>query len=634
MSNEIERIGELLEKLQSPDFYNREEAVIELGSHQEDEAVAGLVMALEDVDLGIRELAADYLVKIKGDVASQLLIKFLGSEDIGSRNLASEILVKIGDGAVNALIDELDNDDHDVRKFVVDILGLIKYKDSAKKVAGKLHDSNINVVCSAAEALGEIGSESALPSLIEAFKSNEDVRLQVVESLGKIGGTKSLNYLIEYLQTDDPMILFAVIDAIGIVGDRNSVEHLIKFLSSDDTSIAEATMSAIVNISIQNKGALDYDLPLDKFVGFLFDGVKNKNKKLTKFTLNRLKHWYGQDVLNSLLEVLHYVDEEDLKSTVKMLGEIGAPASPTILKQFKNATSELKIIYLNILKQYVDEDIAKHLLEYKNDSDPEVRRNIAFTLGASGSQVMIDPLKVMTQDRDGHVRAAAFSALGWLCCENDIDFLFNGLNDRYPDVRDAVMGALILLGSQEVVNSFFEDLSNEDTERQRIAATALGLIGDPNVVEPLLQALNHPESSIRKSAIDSLAKIRDVENTDPLMLALNDENSGVRKSACTALIYIKGQTVIPEIRFLLDDQDLWVRYHMINMIGNSNNSAYGDYIRPFIDGTEDILKIAAIKALAKIGYKDALSDISKLQDDINQDIVKAAKNAINNLQEA
>ena len=72
------------------------------------------------------------------------------------------------------------------------------------------------VVCSAAEALGEIGSETALPSLIEAYKSNEDVRLPVVESLGKIGGTKSLNYLIDYLQTDDPMILFAVIDAIGI----------------------------------------------------------------------------------------------------------------------------------------------------------------------------------------------------------------------------------------------------------------------------------------------------------------------------------------------------------------------------------------------------------------------------------
>lgn len=633
MSNVIERIGELLEKLQSPDFYIREEAVNELGSCQKDEAIAGLVLALEDIDLGIRELAAEYLAKVKGDIAPQLLINFLGSEDIGSRNLASEILVKIGDSAVNALISELDNDDHDVRKFVVDILGLIKCKDSVIPVSSKLQDENMNVVCSAAEALGEIGSEIAIPSLIEAYKINEDIRLQVVEAFGKIGGEEALNYLYEYLDNDDPMILYAVVDAIGLVGNSESVEYLLKFLDSDDLSIAEATMSAIVNISIENKGVIEQDLPLNKFSGYLFDGIRNKNKKLTQFTLSRLKHWYGKEVLSSLLEVLNFVDDEDLKSIVKMLGEIGPPASGTILKQFPKATSDLKIIYLNILKQYVDGEIANKLLEFKNDSDSEVRRNIAFVLGASGDPSMIDPLKVMTQDKVGHVRASAFSALGWLCGDSDIGFLFDGLDDRYPDVRDAAMGALILLGSQEVVSRFFEDLSGKDTERQRIAATALGLIGDTVVVEPLLQTINHPESAIRKSAIDSLAKIRDVENIDSLFLALNDENSSVRKSACTALIHIKGKEIIPDIRFLLDDQDIWVRYHMINIIGNSGNSKYGEYIQMFIDGTEDILKIAAIKALSKLGCKDAISNISKLQSDSNQDIVNAAKHALENLQE-
>ncbi len=634
MSNEIEKIGALLEKLQSPDFYNREEAVNALGSCDTDEAVAGLVMALEDDDLGIRELAAEHLVKIKGDVASQLLIKFLGSEDIGSRNLASEILVKIGDGAVTALINELENDDHDIRKFVVDILGLIKCQDSAEAVSGKLNDSNINVVCSAAEALGEIGSETSIESLIDGYKINEDIRLQVIEALGKIGGEKALSYLYEYLNSDDPMILFSVIDAIGITGNKSSVDHLVKFLDSEDTSIAEATMSAIVNISLENKGSIEHDLPLDKFSSFLFDGIKNKNKKLTEFTLARLKHWYGQDVMNSLLEVLHFVDEEDLKSIVKMLGEIGPSASPAILKQFPNATSELKIIYLNILKQYVDSDLAPQLLRYNTDADPDVRRNIAFVLGASGDVSMIDHLKVMTQDKIGHVRSASYAALGWLCTENDLQFLFNGLDDRYPDVRDAAMGALILLGSQEVVTRFFEDLSHDDTERQRLAATALGLIGDPSVVEPLLQALNHPESSIRKSAIDSLAKIREVENVEPLMLSLNDENSGVRKSACTALVMIKGHSIIPEIKFLLDDEDIWVRYHMINMIGVSGQASYGELVKSFFDVNEDILNIASIKALAKLGCKYFMKDFSALQNDNNQDIVDAAKGAITELQEA
>ena len=170
MENVIERIGELLSLLQSSDFYEREEAVRELGNYQQDEAIAGLVMALEDPDLGIREISSEYLGSMKGNLAPQLLIKFLANEDIGTRNLASEILVRIGSDSIKPLIAEIDDDDHDVRKFVVDILGLLKDDQAFEAVCSKLNDSNINVVCSAAEALGEIRAEKAIPYLINAFK--------------------------------------------------------------------------------------------------------------------------------------------------------------------------------------------------------------------------------------------------------------------------------------------------------------------------------------------------------------------------------------------------------------------------------------------------------------------------------
>ena len=89
MSHVVETIGELLSRLQSPDFFEREEAVKELGRYREDEAVAGLVLAIEDADLGIRELAADFLTEIKGRTASELLCRFLAHPDIVTRNLAS-----------------------------------------------------------------------------------------------------------------------------------------------------------------------------------------------------------------------------------------------------------------------------------------------------------------------------------------------------------------------------------------------------------------------------------------------------------------------------------------------------------------------------------------------------------------
>ena len=118
MTPVIERIGHLLAQLQSPDYYEREEAVKELGTYPENEAVAGLVLAIEDSDLGIRELAADFLSRLRKPTAVRLLIRFLGHDDIGTRNLASEILTRIGQPAVEPLLENLGCDDHDIRKFI------------------------------------------------------------------------------------------------------------------------------------------------------------------------------------------------------------------------------------------------------------------------------------------------------------------------------------------------------------------------------------------------------------------------------------------------------------------------------------------------------------------------------------
>lgn len=57
-----------------------------------------------------------------------------------------------------------------------------------------LQDSDPNVRCSAAEALGKIRSEQAIPTLSQALNDkNADVRRKAVEALGKIGGKKKMS---------------------------------------------------------------------------------------------------------------------------------------------------------------------------------------------------------------------------------------------------------------------------------------------------------------------------------------------------------------------------------------------------------------------------------------------------------
>ena len=633
MGTVIDRIGELLSLLQSPDFYEREEAVRELGTYNEDEAVAGLVMAMEDPDLGIRELAANLLTQMRGDIASRLLIRFLGHGDIGTRNLAAEILVKIGSDAVGPLIEDLDNDDYDIRKFIVDVLGLIKDPRAIEPLCEKLWDENENVACSAAEALGEIGSNKAVKALIVAIERVEDARVQAVEALGKIGDPSTLETLYGMLDTDDPMTLYAALEAIGQIGQKASVPKLLPFLDSKDDCIGETALMAIVNISLANDGALDHDLPLDKYSDFLFNGIRNRNRKLTEFTLGRLNHWNGSDVIGSLLDVVDSVDEENHKRISEILEQAGALATKLILQKLPAASTAAKLIFLETLQQSVDEEMARKLLPFAVDQEPEVRQKTAQVLGVSGWSGAVGALKELAADAVGHVRATAYASLGWLVAENEIGFLFKGLDDKYSDVRDAALGALIVVGSPRVVEMFSADLNCDNIERQRLAVSGLGKIGDPEVVEPLLNAINHPDASVRKLAIIALGRIQQVENVQPLILSLSDESTAVRKAAASALIAIRGEQAVADIRFLLDDEDVWVRYHAINTIGGLGSERYAEYILPYLDDEQDVIKIAATKALAQMGSTEAIPRLNQLRQDKNKDLAEAVVMAVSDLEE-
>lgn len=632
MSTAVDQIADLLSRLQSPDFYEREEAVRSLGSYGEDEAVAGLVMALEDPDMGIRELAADLLAQMKGNTASQLLISFLGHADIGTRNLAAEILVKVGEEAVQPLLDDIDNEDYDIRKFIVDVLGLIKDPRSVEQICRKLYDENANVACSAAEALGLIGSKEAVPALIGAFENVEDSRLPAAEALGKIGDPSSLEQLYAFAKNKDPMIQYVVLEAIGNIGSTDSVPSLMPYLDDDDNTIAETALMAIINISLNNDGKIECDLPMDKFTQFLFDGIKNHDRKITEFTLSRMKHWYGSEVLSQLLGVLDSVEEEDRQRISDILIDAGPAAVNSMLDRFTDASLASKLVLLDVIKQFIDRDIAKRLITFAEDREPDVRQKIAHLLGISGYAGAIEPLKEMALDSVGHVRCTAYAALGWLATESEIDFLFEGLKDKYADVRQAVLGALIVIGAPRVVEKFTGDLYHDDVERQRLAVTALGMIGDADVVGPLLGAVNHPDASVRKLAIASLARIKSVTDVQPLVLALSDESAAVRKAAVTALFSVKGQEAVHDIRALLEDVDVWVRYHTINAIGELGVASYANHIMPYLEDDQDIIRIAASKALALMGCREAIPKLRALGSDKNEDVVQAVESAVSELE--
>lgn len=85
-----------------------------------------------------------------------------------------------------------------------------------------INDSNANVRLSAAESIGELGSEDGIKSLALGIKdSNREVREAVVMALGEIGGEKTLPALRQALQDNDPDIREEAQSLIEDIVDSN-----------------------------------------------------------------------------------------------------------------------------------------------------------------------------------------------------------------------------------------------------------------------------------------------------------------------------------------------------------------------------------------------------------------------------
>ena len=627
-------IDELLNQLSSPDFFEREEAVKRLSRIDADESVAGLVMALEDEDRGIRELASNSLVQQGGDTCSRLLASFMGHQDISVRNLAAEVLVRIGVDALPALIEGLESPDHDIRKFSLDVLGLIKDSSVAGRVHAMLDDSNQNVACSAAETLRYIGTPDSVQPLLEAFRKHEFLRPQAAEALGLIGSPKAYEGLREYLTSGDPVVLYSVIEAIGRLGVPEAVDELMPFIDGGMEMIADAATAAIIRLGKFTNSAGLSKFPDKRLRQFLLDSLSSDDRAIVQFALQELRHWNEPEIVGELINLIIKSDGDLTDQVCDILKTVGAPAVDAMREALHNTPDEGKIRLLDAICSAADSRMAEEVAKLASSPNPDIRQSVASALGRCGDKNSNAILRELVKDSVGHVRSAAVKAIGWLgATEEDVDVLIACLDDDYPDVREAAMGAMILVGDARVIKTFTEDLGHEDPERPRLAAIALGMIGEEETREPLISALTHSDPSVRRSAIEALVRLGGLDDIGPIRAGLSDENNLVRKAAVTAMVSFLGSGAITDIRHLLSDDDLWVQYHTIDIIGSLGNPSFLSYIIPFLSDDQDILKIAAIKALAAMGDRTCLEHLQHVASDGNKDLETAVEEAKRTLME-
>lgn len=229
-------INRQTQRLGSDDVEQRRDALMRLGSLRRAEASRASKPALTDPLPIIRATAAGAVVALPPDEATAALVPLLADKDEFVRQQTAYALGLVKSrAAVAPLLERLSLDKmQSVRAAAVVALGEIEDEAAVVPLANLLSISNVSgsrkkretnefILRAAAQSLGQIGSRTAVPVLIEIVgdeASAVDVRREAARALGLIGDPNAMPALRAAMTSGDVYLSRIAVEALARI-NRN-----------------------------------------------------------------------------------------------------------------------------------------------------------------------------------------------------------------------------------------------------------------------------------------------------------------------------------------------------------------------------------------------------------------------------
>ncbi len=583
-------------KLASSDAEERREAAVDLGRVGRP-AVPLLLRALADTDWRVRKTAVEALVALGGEDVTSGLVRHLSAEDnAGARNSAIEALAILGAASVPALLPLLKNNDPDVRKFAIDVLGDIQDRRAVPDLIDAVRDGDENVRVAAAEALGKIRDGRAVDVLVSCLSASTQGWLDyaAAEALGEIGDERALGPLLAAL--DRSSLREPVLESLGKIGNAATLAPLISGLSDPLRIVREVSIGALYSIHRKSQAAER---------GRIVETIRGACGELAAVLLKEVIETSGGHLQRAALAILGWCGRPD--------------AVPVLLGLLREEDMEEPVAQA---LRSIGAGAAPQLISRLHDDNVLVRRVAAVVLGDLGRREAEPALIGMLGDENGHVRGAAAEALGRLKTRSAVPALIHLLEDEYEQVQECAIRALASVGDESATENLFRDFSSRDAGMRRNIVRLLGMLGSAAAVDALAFALKDAESAVRKAVVAGLSALGGQGTLRPLLLAITDDDPEVRMLAAEALARTGAEEAGNALVPLLDDEDLWVRAAAARGLGALAPGRFSAVLTSHLDQSSDIFLLALVEVLGRAADPAACGPLLALADHEDHEVRK------------
>jgi HEAT repeat protein len=246
--------AQLIQDLTSSDVATRKKAVMQAGEAKIKESIPTLIHLLQtDTDSVVRNSAARALGKINDpdqhDIILDALCQATTDSDYYTRANACWSLGKLKDKRALPFLTKMIQPN----QIVYMTTGDGKIDTSQKTVSAELKETGVqytDTILKAIGALAEIGDPDAIPALLQALKEESDgnIRCAAALALGKVRSPEALDRLIAALNDKFWYVRRDIAKAFKDYKDPKTIKPLIRLLNDMYDQVKKNAMDALIAI--------------------------------------------------------------------------------------------------------------------------------------------------------------------------------------------------------------------------------------------------------------------------------------------------------------------------------------------------------------------------------------------------
>jgi HEAT repeat protein len=446
-----------------------------------------------------------HVVRSLGDLLNAPMITILGHASAHGRRLGIQAVMRNSDvpGLEPLLVHMLGDENWIARQAAVRALAIQGGTRSREAIAGALSDTHQEVRLSACNELAHLGCREALVPLTDVLLHDkiETVRVASAQALGSLGSQDAVGSLVRILRSpkESARLRGAAARALGVLGGEVATRELAQVLNSRVW---------------EHLGAIDRpweDVPV------LLETDEQARAKLA-FEIGEA---FVQAIENQGDQAVVVLKDElrTQSHVLEALVNVGPPAVPILVQTLRNTFGEAAMASAEALGRIGTRECIVPLLEALGSQDVRVRV-IAFEHLKSFSYSLEQCYRDILSSHRG-LQAQMALVLSESNAPGVLEALLRCSNSPHAEVRKATAWALGTLDSAEAIQALIRLLGDRDEGVREIAAVRLGMLGADAAVPSLVQALQDENEKVRCAVqwalrvMETRAKIGVEDNDEP-----------------------------------------------------------------------------------------------------------------------